>query len=166
MPTEKAKPKLKLATLTVNAPISGEAILLTEHHCPLISHQLLGHGIAIRPVGSRVTAPCRAIVKHIAPTGHHLTLLTEHNVVIDIYIGDNAISTHGVGFTVKVVSGQQVIQGQELINLDLLKLKQSLPSVDVAVLISKGALKLTPLLGTKRAGEDPLLQLIVKKSDT
>jgi len=161
-PVTSQKPKLVIKTLL--SPISGESRAVALHHDILIAQGLHGKGVSITPAGSRVVAPCKAKVIDIAPTGHHMTLGASNGVIIEIFIGSEAINTHGVGFTVKVARGDVVIPNQVLVELDLIYLQRQLPSVDVAILVSKGALKLTPYHGNLRAGEDDVLQLIVKGS--
>jgi len=161
-PVSSVKPKLVIKTLL--SPISGESRGLAQHHDILIAQGLHGKGVSITPAGSRVVAPCKAKIIDISPIGHHMTLGASNGVIIEIFIGSQAIKTHGVGFTAKVARGDVVNPNQVLVELDLIYLQRQLPSVDVAILISKGALKLTPYHGNLRAGEDDALQLIVKNS--
>ena len=151
-----------LKAIMLLAPISGESLPLIDHSDPLINRQLLGRGIIIRPLSSRLLAPCPGKIIAISAIGHHITLQTAHGAVIELVVGDNALESHGVGFTKKIKTGQQVQAGDVLLELDLNKLKHCLNSVDVAILVSKGALKITPKLGPKRAGLDHILKLIVK----
>lgn len=158
----KAKPKLAIRTLA--SPISGESKTLTSHPDLLIAKGFLGKGVCISPISSRLVAPCKAKVIAIAPTGHQLTLGAGNGLIIELIIGKNAKESHGVGFSTKVKVGEVVAQGQVLVELDLIRLKASLPATAVAMLISKGALKMTPYHGSRRAGEDDIMQLIVKEN--
>jgi len=158
--TTSVKPKLAVKTLL--CPISGESGALAQHPDCLIAKGFLGNGISIAPVGSRLVAPCKAKVMNIAATGHHITLGASNGLMIEIIVGKHAIDGHGIGFTRKVNKGDIVSANQVLIELDLIALKHDLPAIDVAVLVSKGALKLTPYHGSVRAGEDDIMQLIVK----
>ena len=154
------------ATLSVElmAPINGQAIDLAQTLDPLINQGLMGSGIAIEPIGNRIVAPCNGIIDTIAATGHQLTIISKHGVSIRIIIGHDGLATHGVGYHKKVEVGSKVTTGQTLIELDTLKLKKQLKSMTVAVLVTKGALKLLPQWGSKRAGEDLLLKVIIKKT--
>jgi len=152
----------KLSVKTLLSPISGLSKALESHQDSLIAKGFLGHGVSITVQGSRVVAPCKAKVISIAPTGHHITLGAADGLTIEIIIGFDAIKMHGVGFIKKVKCGDTVESGSTLVELDLLKLKSSLDGTDLALLISKGALKLTPYHGNMRAGEDDVMQLIIK----
>lgn len=164
MNTAATATKAKLALKTLASPISGLSTALCEHSDLLVAKGFMGKGVNIVPVSSRLVAPCKARVIAIAATGHQLTLGASNGLVIEIVVGSNAISSHGIGFVKKVKVGDIVSQGQVLIELDLIRLKNIIPSIEVAVLISKGALKLTPYHGSVRAGEDDVMQLIVKNS--
>jgi len=152
----------KLKSFALVAPISGTAVALSAAADPLISQGLLGVGVVIEPVGSRVVAPCDGTVTSIAATGHQLTITHKYGVVITLVIGYDGLSGHGLGYVKKIQCGDQVSQGQVLIELDTLKLKKQLLSLNVVTLISKGALKMVPKFGIKRAGEDPILTLVIK----
>lgn len=145
------------------APINGQAIKLSEVIDPLINQGLMGSGVAIDPTGNRIVAPCNGIIKDIAATGHQLTLVSEHGITINIIVGHDGLTTHGVGYHKKVEIGSQVMTGQTLIELDTIKLKNQLKSMMVAVLVTKGALKLQPHFGPKRAAEDLILNVIIKQ---
>jgi len=160
--TPQAPVKPKLAVKVLTSPISGESHDLNRHPDILIAQELLGKGTCISPVGSRVVAPCKAKVINIAPSGYHITLGASNGLIIDIIVGNSAIQGHGLGFTRKVATGDIVSPGQVLVELDLIYLQREQLNVDVAVLVTKGALKLTPYHGSVRAGEDEILQLIVK----
>jgi len=158
--TVTTKPKLTVKTLL--SPISGESKSISDHANLLVAKGYMGKGVSVTPVSSRIVAPCKAKIIDISPTGHHITLGASNGLVIELFVGDGAISTHGIGFTRKVKNGDIVSPNQVLVELDLIHLNKTLPSVDVAILVSKGALKLTPYHGNVRAGEDDIMQLIVK----
>jgi len=155
-----AKPKLSVKTLL--SPISGQSMALHQHPDLLVAKGLCGKGVSITPLSSRVVAPCRAKVLAIAATGHRVSLGAANGLIIDIIVGKDAIRTHGVGFTKQVKPGDIVEAGTVLLTLDLLKLQSLLDEIKVALVITKGALKLTPYHGNVRAGEDEVMQLIVK----
>lgn len=62
--------------LTLDAPISGDVIPLSEVNDQTFATGLLGQGVAIRPTGTRVIAPADAKVEAIFPTGHAVALNT------------------------------------------------------------------------------------------
>jgi len=152
----------KLKSLRLIAPISGTAYPLSHAADPLVIQGLLGAGVIIEPVGSRVVAPCDGTITSIAATGHQLTITNKYGVVIKLIIGFDGLSTHGVGYNKKIQCGDLVSQGQTLVELDTLKLKTQLQSLNVVTLVTKGALKMVPKLGIKRGGEDDILTLVIK----
>ena len=54
--------------LTLDAPISGDVIPLSEVNDQTFATGLLGQGVAIQPAGTRVIAPADAKVEAIFPT--------------------------------------------------------------------------------------------------
>ncbi len=62
--------------LTLDAPISGDVIPLSEVNDQTFATGLLGQGVAIQPTGTRVIAPADAKVEAIFPTGHAVALNT------------------------------------------------------------------------------------------
>lgn len=60
--------------LTLDAPISGDVISLSEVNDQTFATGLLGQGVAIQPTGTRVIAPADAKVEAIFPTDTPLRL--------------------------------------------------------------------------------------------
>lgn len=158
-----AKPKLAIKTLF--SPVSGESEGLESHPNILIAKGLQGKGVHISPLSSRIVAPCKAKVINISAIGHQITLACGHDLIVEIVIGHEPLKHHGLGFNRCVKVGDIVNAGQVLVELDLIALNKLLEEVVVAMLVSKGAVKLTPYLGNMRAGEDEVMQLIIKAQE-
>lgn len=133
MPDEKMAPKG--ATLTLLAPISGLVTPLDAVADPLIRHRIVGDGVAIEPLGHRLLAPVDSVITTLAATGHQLTLTTPTGVEIMMIIGSDALSAHGVGYTIKARQGDRVLAGDCLLELDLLQLRRLLPSTLISILL-------------------------------
>ena len=151
----------QLTKLDLVAPISGEALPLTEHYEPVINHGLQGQGIMLKPLGSRLVAPCDGVVMEVAATNHQIKLQASHGVIVELTCGSSAITTHGVGFTRKINLGQRVKQGDPLIELDLINIRKQLPHLDIALLISHGVLTTKPHYGSVRVAEETVLTAII-----
>jgi phosphotransferase system IIA component len=154
----------KLIKLNLLAPINGESLPLSQHHEPSISHGLRGQGLMIKPLGSRIVAPCDGMITHKAATSHQLIMQVEHGVLIEITCGHSAMQTMGVGFVSKVQVGQLVKTGDSLIELDLLGIKKQITHLDIAMLMSNGVLTTRPQYGSMRSGEDIIMTGVVKLS--
>ena len=164
MTTQDKTPTTKLVKLNLLAPISGESLPLSEHHEPAISHGLQGQGVMIKPLGSRIVAPCDGVITHKAATSHQLIMQVAHGAIVEITCSHLAMQTMGVGFISKVHIGQRVKTGDPLIELDLLSIKKQITHLDIALLMSSGVLTTRPQYGSMRSGEDIIVTGVMKQS--
>jgi len=152
----------KLIKLDLVAPISGESFPLSQHNEPSISHGLKGQGVMIKPLGSRIVAPCDGVITHKAATNHQIEMQISQGALVEITCGHNALQTMGVGFISRVQVGQRVKANDTLIELDLLSIKKQISHLDIAILMSNGILTTRPQYGSMRSGEDIILTGVVK----
>jgi len=162
MTTQTTASESTLVKLSLLTPISGEALPITQHKDPAISHGLQGQGIMIAPLGSRIIAPCSGVITAKSATNHQLTIQVAHGALLEITCGYNAIKTHGVGFVSHVQIGQHVKTGDTLVELDLLNIKHQISHFHVALLMTNGIVKTRPVYGAVRANEDIVLTAIIK----
>jgi len=163
MTTQQTTTEKKLVKLDLFAPISGESFPLSQHHEPSISHGLKGQGVMIKPLGSRIVAPCDGVITQRAATSHQLVMQISHGALVEITCGHIAMQTMGVGFVSKVQVGQRVKTGDTLVELDLLSIKKQITHLDIAILMSNGILTTRPQYGSIRSGEDLILTGVVKQ---
>ena len=91
--------------LTLDAPISGDVIPLSEVNDQTFATGLLGQGVAIQPTGTRVIAPADAKVEAIFPTGHAVALNTVDGLDVLIHVGLDTVQLEGKHFTVHAQVG-------------------------------------------------------------
>ena len=60
------------------APMTGEAVAITEVPDPTFAECMLGNGIAINPTEGKVYAPCDATVDMMFETGHAVSLIADY----------------------------------------------------------------------------------------
>ena len=104
--------------LTLDAPISGDVIPLSEVNDQTFATGLLGQGVAIQPTGTRVIAPADAKVEAIFPTGHAVALNTVDGLDVLIHVGLDTVQLEGKHFTVHAQVGDIVHKGDVLIEFD------------------------------------------------
>lgn len=121
-------------TQVLHAPVSGKVVPLTQVPDTAIAKGLLGNGIAIEPTGSRICAPCDAVVDMVFETGHAVSLIADFGAELLIHVGLDTVALKGKHFTVRCASGSRVKQGDVLIEFDL------------DALLSEGYNPITPLL--------------------
>ena len=117
------------------APMTGEAVAITEVPDPTFAEGMLGNGIAINPTEGKVYAPCDATVDMMFETGHAVSLVADFGAEILIHVGLETVSLEGKPFTVHVANGDKVKKGQLLIEADLDAIKAAgLPVITPVVI--------------------------------
>mgnify|MGYP003309539114 CR=1 FL=1 len=101
------------------APMTGEAVSITEVPDPTFAEGMLGNGIAIEPTEGKVYAPCDATVDMMFTTGHAVSLVADCGAEILIHVGLETVGLEGKCFTVHAENGQKVKKGDLLFVADL-----------------------------------------------
>ncbi|MFM0874831.1 PTS glucose transporter subunit IIA, partial [Klebsiella pneumoniae] len=73
----------------------------------------------IKPSQGEVRAPFNGKIQMIFPTKHAIGLVSDSDLELLIHIGLDTVKLNGEGFTLHVEEGQEVKQGDLLINFDL-----------------------------------------------
>ncbi|MEG2073923.1 MAG: PTS glucose transporter subunit IIA [Angelakisella sp.] len=147
-------------TFIIKAPVSGEAVPLSEVPDPTFSEELLGKGAAIIPTDGRVLSPVDGKVLGIFRTCHAVTLKAEDGAEILIHIGLDTVKLDGEYYTPHVKKGDMVTVGQLLIEFDLEAVKSAGYNTITPVLVcnTEEFKAIEGKLGTVKAG-DPLITL-------
>ncbi|MCL2376878.1 MAG: PTS glucose transporter subunit IIA [Defluviitaleaceae bacterium] len=109
--------------IKIVAPLDGAVVALSEVADPAFAEEMLGRGIAIRPIAGRVTSPVNGKVTQMFDTGHAITLTSDEGVEILIHIGLDTVNLKGEYFTPLVKTGDAVKVGDGLINFDIEAIK-------------------------------------------
>lgn len=128
--------KSKNNRLTINIPIKGEVIDITEVPDPVFSQKILGDGVAIIPIEERVISPIEGEIIQVTDTKHAIGIKSKNGVEILIHIGLETVAMNGEGFQVHVSEGDRVLEGQLLITFDLDKVKEKAKSILTPVVIT------------------------------
>ncbi len=107
------------AKSTFISPIEGEVMAIENTPDETFSQKILGDGYLIKPANGVVVAPFDAEVMHFFPTKHAIALKNSDDVEVLIHIGIDTVKMNGKGFKGFVEIGDQVKQGQKLIEFDL-----------------------------------------------
>ena len=114
----------------VYAPMSGEAVAISEVPDPTFSSGMLGNGIAIKPTDGKVCSPVNGTVDTMFETGHAVSLISDSGIEILIHVGLETVGLNGAPFQVKVSNGQKVKKGDVLMIADLEAIKAAgLPTI-------------------------------------
>ena len=112
----------KLADQTIQTPIVGDVVALSDVNDPVFSSGAMGQGIAVKPNEDVVYAPADAEVTIVFPTGHAYGLKTVNGAEILIHVGIDTVSMNGEGFSQKVNQGDKVKAGDVLGTFDSAKI--------------------------------------------
>lgn len=89
----------------------------------VFASKMLGDGFAIEPSEGSVIAPMDGIVEMIFSTKHSIGIKGNNGVSLLIHIGIDTVELNGKGFTLLVEKGQQIHQGDVLMEVDLAYIK-------------------------------------------
>lgn len=110
--------KKETPKIEIGAPITGEAVAITEVNDPTFSEEILGKGIAIRPSSNEVVAPCDGTVEMMFDTGHAVSLTSTDGAEILIHVGLETVKLNGTHYKTHVANGDKITKGQLLISFD------------------------------------------------
>ncbi|HHA7006535.1 TPA: glucose-specific PTS transporter subunit IIBC [Staphylococcus aureus] len=122
----------------VHAPLTGEVTPLSEVPDQVFSEKMMGDGIAIKPSQGEVRAPFNGKVQMIFPTKHAIGLVSDSGLELLIHIGLDTVKLNGEGFTLHVEEGQEVKQGNLLINFDLDYIRNHAKSDITPIIVTQG----------------------------
>lgn len=122
----------------MHAPLTGEVTPLSEVPDQVFSEKMMGDGIAIKPSQGEVRAPFNGKVQMIFPTKHAIGLVSDSGLELLIHIGLDTVKLNGEGFTLHVEEGQEVKQGDLLINFDLDYIRKHAKSDITPIIVTQG----------------------------
>ena len=94
---------------------SGTTLALSDVNDAVFSSHTLGNGIAVKPSGDTLYAPCDGKIDTISDTLHALTMTSDFGAEILLHIGIDTVNLKGKFFTVHVRKNQKIKQGDRLI---------------------------------------------------
>ena len=103
---------------TIQTPIVGDVVALSNVNDPVFSSGAMGQGIAVKPSQGVVYAPADAEVSIAFPTGHAFGLKTADGAEVLIHVGIDTVTMNGDGFEAKVAQGDKVKAGDVLGTFD------------------------------------------------
>lgn len=101
----------------------------------VFSKKIIGEGLAIKPSGNTVFAPCDGILTVLFPTGHAFGIKCANGIELLVHIGLETVSLNGKGFIKCKRQGERVRRGDVIVELDLPLLEKSGLDLSVIMLI-------------------------------
>lgn len=109
----------KKKTIELKAPVIGNAVELSKVPDEVFASKMLGDGLAIEPAKGTLYSPCYGEVIQVFPTKHAVGIRTKEGIEILLHIGVDTVTMNGQGFESLVNAGDNVYEGQSLVNFDI-----------------------------------------------
>lgn len=129
----------KLEEETILAPIKGEVKPIEESSDAAFASGALGKGVVILPEEGKLYAPVTGTVTVLFPSLHAIGITSDAGVELLIHIGINTVQLNGEGFTAHIKQGDQIKQGQLLVEFDMNKIKEAGYTLETPVLVTNYA---------------------------
>ena len=168
-PVPTSMEKVRVDTMDIAAPITGQAVALANVPDPAFAEGHMGEGIAIEPSDGKVYAPFEGTVAHVMHKSKHAVIL-EHatGAQVLIHVGINTVGLKGEGFTLHVSNGDHVSKGQLLLEFDMEHIRSAGLPLITPVLVPGGNEEIESVTvarsGPVQAGQDTVLIVKFKKT--
>lgn len=129
----------EIKTEDLLSPVSGAVTPLSEVSDPLFSQEIMGKGVAVKPVSGKITSPVEGVVKTAFKTNHAIGITSDYGAKILIHIGIDTVKLEGEHFTAHVEQGQKVTAGQVLLDADIEKIKEAGFDTVTSIIITNSA---------------------------
>ncbi len=103
----------------------------------VFSQKIMGDGFAINPTAGIVISPIDGVVASLFPTNHAIGIKNGDGDEVLIHFGIDTVKLKGDGFASFVKKGEQVVQGQLLLKIDLEKISGRVPSLITPIIFTK-----------------------------
>lgn len=149
-------------TIDIIAPLSGEIVAIEDVPDVVFAEKIVGDGIAIRPTGNKMVAPCDGEIGKIFETNHAFSLESDTGIEMFVHFGIDTVELKGEGFTRIAQEGQKVKMGDTIIEFDLEFLKENAKSILTPVVISNmdEIKELQKMSGSVEVATDAVLKIV------
>lgn len=133
---EKISAKSEGIKITIDSPVEGKIIPLSEVKDEVFSNEIVGKGAAVVPEKGEIHAPVEGEIASVFDTGHALGMVTKDGVELLIHIGINTVELKGKYFQIHAKQGDHVKKGDLLLSFDIDGIKNAGYDVTTPILVS------------------------------
>lgn len=150
-----------IKSIIIGSPMKGKVVKIEDVPDEGFSAKLMGDGVAIDPTDGQINAPIDGKISFVFPSKHAIGIEAVDNINLLIHFGIDTVTLNGNGFEVFVKEGDLVKKGDQLIKVDLDKIKSLVPSTITPVLIAEltSHQKIRPIASGTVSGGDDLFSL-------
>lgn len=123
-------------TVTIQAPVSGTMVPLSEVNDPTFAQEILGKGAAVVPLENLFCAPVDGTVLMVFDTKHAISFEDEAGAEILMHVGLDTVNLKGEHFEALVKEGDKVKAGTPVLKVDLEAVKAAGYDVVTPILIT------------------------------
>jgi len=109
----------------ITSPLTGDVKNLSSISDSAFSSGALGKGVAINPTEGRLISPVSGTVSALFGTHHAIGIKTEHGAELLVHIGMDTVQLDGEHFKAHVSQGDQIEEGQLLIEFDIESIRKA-----------------------------------------
>ncbi|WCG38071.1 beta-glucoside-specific PTS transporter subunit IIABC [Aerococcus urinaeequi] len=117
-------------------PLKGTSLPLDQVDDPVFSSGAMGQGVAVEPSEGLLVAPADGEIILLADTKHAVGLKTVQGAEILMHVGLDTVELEGKPFNAKVAVGDQVKQGDTLLEIDLAAIKAAGKATTTPVIVT------------------------------
>lgn len=133
---EKTLAKSEGIKITIDSPVEGKIIPLSEVKDEVFSNEIVGKGAVVVPEKGEIHAPVEGEIASVFDTGHALGMVTKDGVELLIHIGINTVELKGKYFQIHAKQGDHVKKGDLLLSFDIDGIKNAGYDVTTPILVS------------------------------
>jgi PTS system beta-glucosides-specific IIC component len=154
--TTVADPKAEV----LSKPVDGQVVALSEVNDEVFSSGMIGEGFGIIPTSGELIAPEDGEITMLFETNHAIGLKTRNGAELLFHIGLDTVQLEGKHFTPYVKAGDQVKQGQPLIQFDLDAIKAAgFDPIVICVVTNQENFTVKPIESTDERNEQGVLSI-------
>lgn len=135
-PTPEATETQAVSDETLIKPLKGTSLPLDQVEDPVFSSGAMGQGVAVEPSEGLLVAPADGEIILLADTKHAIGMKTAQGAEILMHVGLDTVELEGKPFDAKVAVGDQVKQGDTLLEIDLAAIKVAGKAITTPVILT------------------------------
>ncbi len=155
----------KKKNIALYAPLSGNAVNITEVPDAVFAEKMVGDGMAVIPTSNQVLAPCDGKVTQIFPTNHAVGIEVAGGIDLLIHVGIDTVELKGEGFKRLVEEGTEVKKGTPILEIDFAKVEAlGKPTITPFIVTNPDQVQiLSTNTGNVVAGQTVMMEVKVNK---